>query len=55
MLADEFIDLMSLTTLFDGNFGTENDGEEFHLQPTLAVAFPFRLMIKQAPATAGLC
>jgi hypothetical protein len=46
---------LSLTTLFDGNFGTDNDGEDLHLQQTLAVAIPIRLMIEQAPTMAGLC
>lgn len=45
--------MLSLITLFDGNFGTENDGEDLRLQTTLAVAISFRLMTKQAPM-AGL-
>ena len=41
--------ILSLTTLFDGNFGTDNDGEDWHLQLTLTVAIPIRLMTEQAP------
>jgi hypothetical protein len=33
--------MASLVTLFVGDFGTENDGEELHLQPSVAVTFPF--------------
>jgi hypothetical protein len=47
------VGMVSLITLFDGNFGTENSGEESYLQLTIAVTFPFHMMTKQAP-TVGL-
>jgi hypothetical protein len=45
--------MVSLITLSDGNFGTENDGEDSYLKPTVTVAFPFCLMTKKAPRLQG--